>query len=481
MRTIIFIFAFFLFANISFAQNPDIKRTYHWYFGNKAGIDFSSGSPVAVTNSAMNSIEGCASISDTAGNLLFYTDGDTVYDKNHQIMPNGTGLMGHWSAWQNSLIVPQPGNNDIYYIFTGDAFENSFMNGIRYSIVDMTLNLGMGDVTAKNILMVSPNAEGLAAVHHSNCQDIWVICHKDSTNDFYSYLLTSTGLSPPIITTIGNCINAHYGTILGIKFSPDGSMLATNNFFDYGFNPAVRDTLELYLFDKANGILNNKVLLPDSAIYGYSFSPDNKKLYVSTGLYTTKVYQYDLSIYSQSSIATSKTLIYETAPSTYYLEMQITPAGKIYLAKYSKDTLSVIDSPNLAGGACNYLDNGFHLAGRNANYSLPNFIESYFDTATCFVGIVEHANESEQIFVYPNPFNESTVVFINNINFIGNNIEIELFDMFGKNQQIPKPEIDYKNNKIEIRISRGNLINGFYQLKIITDRHTYMQKLIIIN
>ena len=116
-----------------------------WYFGDYAGMDFRNGSPVALTNSAMSQYEGCATISDKDGNLLFYTDGMTVWNKNHSIMQNGTGLMGAPSSSQSGIIVPKPGSNNLYYIFTV-PFETD-PGGLRYSIVDMTLNGGLGAVT----------------------------------------------------------------------------------------------------------------------------------------------------------------------------------------------------------------------------------------------------------------------------------------------------------------------------------------------
>src|SRR4051812_30597549 len=66
-----------------------------WYFGNNAGIDFSSGTPVALSNGKIYADEGASSISDCQGKLLSYSDGVTVYDAAHNIMPNGTGLKGH--------------------------------------------------------------------------------------------------------------------------------------------------------------------------------------------------------------------------------------------------------------------------------------------------------------------------------------------------------------------------------------------------
>ena len=124
----------------------------NWYFGNHAGVTFNSGSPVAVTNGALETTEGCSTISDATGNLLFHTDGMEVFDRNHNLMPNGAGLLGHSSSTQSGVIVPQPNSSNIYYVFTVDELQSNSSAPLCYSIVDMTLNGGMGDVTtSKNI------------------------------------------------------------------------------------------------------------------------------------------------------------------------------------------------------------------------------------------------------------------------------------------------------------------------------------------
>ena len=110
MNNIIFILIFL--PAVVFSQN----EANIWYFGENAGIDFNSGSPVALTDGQLFTDEGCATISDTSGNLLFYTDGSTVYDKNHAIMPNGTGLLGNNSSTQSAIIVKKPGSNTIYFL-----------------------------------------------------------------------------------------------------------------------------------------------------------------------------------------------------------------------------------------------------------------------------------------------------------------------------------------------------------------------------
>src|SRR2546421_10634416 len=102
--TLILLSVFFLLAQKSFAQ----KEANIWYFGNYGGVDFNSGSPVVLTNSAMSAFEGCTSIANHNGQLLFYTDGMSVWNKNHAIMFNGTGLDGNSSSTQSGVIVPQP-------------------------------------------------------------------------------------------------------------------------------------------------------------------------------------------------------------------------------------------------------------------------------------------------------------------------------------------------------------------------------------
>ena len=97
----------------SFSQN----ETKKWCFGNKAALDFMTSPPTAFTSS-INAGEGCSSIADANGNLLFYTDGVTIFNANHSIMANGTGLLGssYQSTSQGALIVKQPGSATIYYV-----------------------------------------------------------------------------------------------------------------------------------------------------------------------------------------------------------------------------------------------------------------------------------------------------------------------------------------------------------------------------
>ncbi len=110
----------FLFINTSvYAQ----LEASNWYFGFNAGLRFDpvSNTVTPLVNGQLSTNEGCASISDAQGNLLFYTDGITVYDRNHGVMQNGNGLLGDPSSTQSAIIIPKPQDSDIYYIFTVDT------------------------------------------------------------------------------------------------------------------------------------------------------------------------------------------------------------------------------------------------------------------------------------------------------------------------------------------------------------------------
>src|SRR5262245_49618020 len=111
---------FILLPLICFSQ----KQGNIWYFGIQSVLDFSSGVPVAITggqtgtDTVINQQEGTSCISDSAGELLFYTSGKTIWNRLHNRMPNGSGLMGGQSSTQSSLIVPLPGNDHLFYVFT---------------------------------------------------------------------------------------------------------------------------------------------------------------------------------------------------------------------------------------------------------------------------------------------------------------------------------------------------------------------------
>lgn len=111
-------------------------------------------------NNTSNIEKGRAAISHSAGQLLFYTDGETVYNRFHNVMPNGTAIGGGQSSSQLWLFFRNAGDPSKYYVFTTDDL-NQLQNGLNYSIVDMCLDGGNGDVMPafKNIHLLDTASE----------------------------------------------------------------------------------------------------------------------------------------------------------------------------------------------------------------------------------------------------------------------------------------------------------------------------------
>lgn len=141
---ITFLLAFCFSSLHCYSQN----QANHWYFGNKAGLNFNKENPVATNESGMNAFTSPSVISDPiTGELLFYSNGSKVWDRTHQVMPHGLNLFGNNSVTtQTTLIVPYPSNSTLYYLFTLFYTYDSPGAELYYHIVDLSLNDGKGDI-----------------------------------------------------------------------------------------------------------------------------------------------------------------------------------------------------------------------------------------------------------------------------------------------------------------------------------------------
>ncbi len=353
------------------AQN----QAANWYFGAKAGLDFNTGSPVPILDGELDTWEGCSSISLSTGVLRFYTDGTLVWDRHNDVMPNGADLNGNKSSTQSAIIVPKPGSTNLFYIFTVDMAENGFgTKGLQYSLVDMNLNGFLGDVvtTEKNVTLASPVCEKVTAVGHANGTDIWVITQKWGTNDFYSYLVTTSGVNQtPVISSAGTVIG---GTdpedAKGyLKISPDGKKLAKAN--------AGLRSIEIFDFNTTTGEVSDQNIVTDNGLggepYGVEFSPNGKLLYINSWKNNPGkvLYQYNLEA---PDVAGSR---FQLATGTNGA-LQLAPDNKIYIAQDNSSFISVIDQPNEVGTACNFHFRTVSLGGKESNFGLPPFIQSFF-------------------------------------------------------------------------------------------------------
>ncbi len=369
------LFTAFLFLN-SFYFSWSQKQTNFWYFGTLCGLDFNSGAPVAQTNGVLNTNEGCSAMSDANGNLLFYTNGVAVWDKTHLQMPNGSGLMGDISSTQSGLIVPVPGSANSYYIFTVDYIVGP--NGFRYSRVDMSLNGGKGDVTAKNTLLKNNVVEKQAAVYHCNGTDIWVMVHDWGTNAFYAYLVTGAGINPPVVSNVGSVYSGNPvdNSVGEMKFSPSGKKIVSA----VGY----QNIVEVFDFNINTGVVSNPVQLTFASnhVYGVEFSPDESKLYASYYQIGNAGWlaQFDLNA---ANVQSTQTLIGTSFDPNYIYGLQLGSDNKIYAAVEITPWLAVINSPNTAGTSCNYVAQGVNVdpnsTGSMCMLGLPEFVASYFN------------------------------------------------------------------------------------------------------
>lgn len=404
-----------------------------WYFGRNAGLKFNiDGSVTPLADGQLNTNEGCSSIADANGNLLFYTDGRTVWDRNHLIMPNGnyaagTGLYGDPSSTQSGIIVPKPGNPDVYYIFTvdephhlnattyPDAFPGPYPpeggiipfdddgrnNGLNYTEVDLSqtgTNGSEGDISTSitHLITYDTNPSGeqikfkcsekITAVKNLVTDEYWVITHF--LDRFYAFRVSAAGVdATPVVSQIGPLITTlgyRRNSIGYMKASPDGGKLAVvheENGTIAGGQSAGTGVVLLYSFDMTTGAISGEIpVVSGVAPYGVEFSGESKKLYVTfrddfSG--TMALTQYNLEA---ANVAASEQMIFEGFVNLFAL--QLAPNGKIYCATPNMGSLGVVNSPENDGLACAYDNEGQPLAnGRFATLGLPPFITSFFNVA----------------------------------------------------------------------------------------------------
>ncbi len=455
----------------SYAQN----QGNIWYFGNHAGLDFNNIPPSALLNGQTDFPlpnqwnEGCSSISDSSGSLLFYTNGEKIWNRQQQIMLNGNNLMGNSSSTESSIIVPQPNSQQYFYVITTDASENNFQNGLRYSIVNMCLDNANGDVlpTFKNILLVDLVAEKLVCIRHSNENDYWIITHKLNSDAFYALRLTSTGIIDTVISHTGTADPQGWGGQM--IASPNGQKIA------YAIpNPQSSGKTLLLDFDASTGIVSNEQTLSTGGReWGASFSSDNSKLYFSTAGFG-ELFQYDLNAGNLDAIIGSKTYLIQNGPDSWR-HHQLGPDGKIYISRTGKSYLSIIEQPNTPGVGCNYVDSAIYLGGQIASFGLPNFIAGYTyhnDMIDCTTAIHEK-NESNNYIIYPNPLTNTAILKFDNLT--NENYMLILFNSHG---QIVKSIPNITTN--QVLIDRRQLINGLYFFQLRSVNGLYLKGKLVI-
>src|SRR5690606_38311146 len=123
---------------LNFTIGNSQKAFSNWLFGDSAGIKFENNAVVTLSGSMMSTSEGVATVSDSIGVLLFYTDGVKVYNRKHKLINKGFDLKGNTSSAHSAIIVKRPGFYHSYYIFTVTGPNHGvFDYGAHYSEIDM--------------------------------------------------------------------------------------------------------------------------------------------------------------------------------------------------------------------------------------------------------------------------------------------------------------------------------------------------------
>jgi hypothetical protein len=369
-----------------------------------------------------------ATISDENGNLLISTNGCWIANAINDTLLNGSGLnpgpfANSWCdpisgmPFPNScLLLPWPADSSKYVLFhqTANTNLNFMASELYYSIIDMSLDSGLGGVAPgqKNLIALQDTLnQGIAACKHANGRDWWVVIGKDSTDIFYTVLLTPAGIASVNTQSLGMSPHNYFNG--QPQFSNDGNKFAYHWVHDSV--GAKAHEIRLFDFDRCSGMFSNGNIIttiePKDG-QGLSFSADSKHLYFST---FNKIYQVNTDTSnipaSLQLVAINDNFYSPVFPlQTDFWLMYPAANGKIYISSgNSVIDMHYINYPDSSGIACDVQQHAIHLpcyAGRG-NVNHPNYYLGPVSGSVCdsLTGMHEYLNEIKYFTVRPNPSN----------------------------------------------------------------------------
>ncbi|MGZ5242590.1 MAG: PKD domain-containing protein, partial [Bacteroidia bacterium] len=365
----------FLFIKPAQAQQGNV-----WAFGYQTGLDFNYSPPKVISSASRYPLNSnlpafaSTSVSDCNGKLLFYSNGTEVFDRNHERMPHG--LLTNWS-YGFIYAIKSPADSNKYYLFTSvDSFYQQYHN-ITYTVIDMSLNNGNGDVdtTQKNIVFhgKSKQMNTFTIVGNSNKKDYWVI--TNSYEEVIIYPLTKSGIGAPNYYNLPAKLDSNASVVGAFFANHKGSKLVLAQTY---FEPAwAKYRGVIFDFNNTTGRISKSTPFMDKKLAEHflvEFSPDDSLMYANTGFLTPRsesLYQFE--VYA-TNIDNSRQLLKQenvTSGSGYFI-MRLGPDNKIYVGKYQDTLMGIIHNPNRKGLKCNYKENEINLAPGYFGDMMPN-------------------------------------------------------------------------------------------------------------
>lgn len=387
MGKIFFLLAFFLLPFYAISQS----QTDNWFFGIESGIKFTPANISLQPQSSIQTPSGCTAFSNFKRELLFYTNGETVWNSNHEIMENGEELSGELENTQNSVIVPKPGSNTNFYLFTTRITNSSpHTAGVRYSEIEISAQYPLGRVINKNVFLDIFFTEKISAIYSEDGNSIYVIAFgtetsssSDAFDTLSTYKVDENGVSRRTVTKIPEASSQSSKGM--IKASPDGNTIAIAI---HDFND--QEGICLLDFNRTNGEITFRRKLSMNigpgvwcVPYGLEFSQNSQILYY-TGLLNSR----SNSILRQTPVRENgQPINLAFSDRESFGNLQLASNGKIYMGKTFKNeeqspsnTIAVINFPEIEGLGCDYQRGVVELTPMSVTLGVPNFITNVFQS-----------------------------------------------------------------------------------------------------
>ncbi|MBK9715940.1 MAG: gliding motility-associated C-terminal domain-containing protein [Saprospiraceae bacterium] len=359
IRIAVIIFSLLLFTFVIYSQGTSKL----WMFGENAGIDFKNVPALPISTGIIFTSESGTTVTDSIGHLLFLVSNNTVYNTNKIDMPNGSSLICNGgSSAQAPLVLQNPVNSNQYYIFqTADEMDPQFKGNLRYSLVDLCLDNGFGDIisTLKNIQIPGNYSERITAIPLKNGSEYWILCSEHFVNTIHCFKLDVNGIDiTPVTSKFGDIYSAQVGFIVA---NHRKDQIAYSSSLD------VNNGIWIMDFDTLSGKASNLNQIElFKHLYGIAFSPNDKSLYYSYFYGNSGIYQYDL-------VNKINTPLIDKLGNYLYGQIVEGPDKIIYIAKPNAKQIAAIINPDSPGIACNFIDNYLNLnAGSLCKLSLQN-------------------------------------------------------------------------------------------------------------